>query len=69
MKEGDLAGPIRSPFGYHILRATRVIAAELPALNEVKPQLEMRLRQQKYQKALKVWIEELKSSAFIERRL
>ena len=69
MKEGDLAGPIRSPFGYHILRATRVIAAQLPALNEVKPQLEMRLRQQKYQEALKVWIEELKSSAFIERRL
>ena len=69
MKEGEFTGPIRSPFGYHILNATKVIAAELPSLDEVKPRLEMRLRQQKYQKALKIWIEELKSSAFIERRL
>ena len=69
MKEGELNGPVRSPFGYHILRATRVIAAPSPTLDEVKPKLEMRLRQQKYQKALKVWLEELKNSAFIERRL
>ena len=69
MSEGELRGPVRSPFGYHVLKVRRTITAPAPSFEEVKPKLEMTLRQQKYEQALKAWIEELKGSAFVERRL
>lgn len=69
LKQGELAGPVRSPFGYHILLAKKVSAQQAPSFEESKPRLEAQLRQNKYQSALQTWIEEMKESAFIERRL
>ena len=69
LKEGELAGPIKSPFGYHIILARELKSKAIPPLEEARPMLEARLRQEKYQRALKVWIEEMKAGAFIERRL
>lgn len=69
MSEGEIKGPVRSPFGYHILKVTQLTVKPLPSFEAIKPQLKEQLRQRKYQKALNAWIEELKGSAFIERRL
>ena len=69
LKSGELAGPVRSPFGYHVLLAKNVKAQKPPSFEESRPRLEAKLRQEKYQKALKTWIEEMKDNAFIERRL
>lgn len=69
LKEGEFGGPVRSPFGYHILYASKVSAQQPPSYEESRPRLEAQLRQTKYQKALKEWIEDMKKSAFIERRL
>ncbi len=69
LKQGELAGPVRSPFGYHIVLAKKISAQEPPTFEESRPRLEGQLRQEKYQRSLKEWIEEMKSSAFIERRL
>ena len=69
LKQGELAGPVRSPFGYHVVLAKKVSAQEPPSFEQSRPRLEAQLRQSKYQSALKTWIEEMKESAFIERRL
>ena len=69
LKEGELGGPVRSPFGYHILYASKMSAQQPPSFKDSRPRLEAQLRQTKYQKALKEWIESMKKSAFIERRL
>jgi peptidyl-prolyl cis-trans isomerase SurA len=69
LKQGELGGPIRSPFGYHVLYATKVSAQLPPSFEASRQRLEAQLRQNKYQRALKDWIEEMKKSAFIERRL
>ena len=69
LKEGELGGPVRSPFGYHVLYASKVSAQQPPSFEDSRPRLEAQLRQTKYQKALKNWIEDMKKSAFIERRL
>ncbi len=69
LKEGELGGPIRSPFGYHILKVKKLSTQAPPSYESSRQALEMQVRQSKYQKALKTWIEDMKKSAFIERRL
>lgn len=69
LKEGELGGPVRSPFGYHVLKVKKLSTQAPPSFADSRQALEMQLRQSKYQKALKEWIDEMKKSAFIERRL
>ncbi len=48
--------PVKSQFGWHIIRVDDVRQAKLPALEEVKPQIAQQMQQQKmaeYQKALR----------------
>jgi peptidyl-prolyl cis-trans isomerase C len=48
--------PVKSQFGYHIIRVDDVRDAKLPALEEVKPQISQQLQQQKlsgYQEGLR----------------
>ncbi len=48
--------PVKSQFGWHIIRVDDVRQAQLPALEEVKPQIAQQMQQQKmadYQKSLR----------------
>ena len=48
--------PVKSQFGYHVIRLDDVRQAELPKLEEVKPQIAQQLQQQmmaKYQDELR----------------
>jgi len=66
---GELAGPIRTAFGYHVIKVTRVATQAPPSFEQLRPQLEGQLRQQRFQSALKEWLEKLKQGAFIEKKL
>ncbi|WP_119157579.1 peptidylprolyl isomerase [Caldimonas tepidiphila] len=39
--------PVKSQFGFHVIRVDDVRQAQLPSLEEVKPQIEQRLQQEK----------------------
>ena len=39
--------PVKSQFGFHIIRVDDVREAQLPKLEEVKPQISQQLQQQK----------------------
>jgi peptidyl-prolyl cis-trans isomerase C len=54
--------PVKSQFGYHIIRLDDVRQAELPKLEDVKPQVAQQLQQQKLAK----YQEELRSKAKVE---
>lgn len=54
--------PVKSQFGYHIIRLDDVRDAQLPKLDDVKPQVSQQLQQQKLSK----YQEELRSKAKIE---
>jgi peptidyl-prolyl cis-trans isomerase C len=41
---------VKSQFGYHIIQVDDVRAAQFPPIDEVKPQLQQRLAQQKLAK-------------------
>jgi peptidyl-prolyl cis-trans isomerase C len=48
--------PVKSQFGFHIIRVDDVRDAQLPKLEEVKPQISQQLQQQKlstYQEGLR----------------
>ena len=54
--------PVKSQFGYHIIRLDDVRQAELPKLEEVKPQVAQQLQQQKLAK----FQEDLRTKAKVE---
>jgi peptidyl-prolyl cis-trans isomerase C len=56
------AVPVKSQFGYHIIRVDDVRTAQLPKFEEVKPQISQQLTQQKLAK----FQEELRAKAKVE---
>ena len=63
LKKGETTpAPIKSQFGYHIIRLDDVRQAQLPKVEEVKPQITQQLQQQRLQK----YQEDLRAAAKIE---
>ncbi|CAN5731505.1 peptidylprolyl isomerase [soil metagenome] len=54
--------PVKTQFGYHIIRVDEIRATQLPKLEEVKPQVLQQLQQQKLQK----FQEDLRAKAKVE---
>jgi peptidyl-prolyl cis-trans isomerase C len=54
--------PVKSQFGFHVIRLDDVRDAQLPKLEEVKPQIAQQLQQQKLAK----FQEDLRAKAKIE---
>ena len=54
--------PVKSQFGYHIIRVDDIRSAQLPAFEEVKPQIAQQMQQQK----LAAFQEDLRKKAKIE---
>ncbi|ABM37141.1 PpiC-type peptidyl-prolyl cis-trans isomerase [Polaromonas naphthalenivorans CJ2] len=54
--------PVKSQFGYHVIRVDDIRSAKLPAFEEVKPQIAQQMQQQK----LAAFQEELRKKAKVE---
>ena len=63
LKKGETtAAPVKSQFGYHIIRLDDVRDAQLPKFDDVKPQITQQLQQQK----LSTFQQELRAKAKVE---
>lgn len=63
LKKGETtSAPVKSQFGYHIIRVDDIRQAQLPKIEEVKPQIVQQLQQQRLQK----YQEELRAKAKVE---
>jgi len=63
LKKGEMTpAPVKSQFGYHIIRVDDIRQAQLPKVEEVKPQIVQQLQQQRLQK----YQEELRAKAKVE---
>ena len=63
LKAGEMTQePVKSQFGFHVIRVDEIRQAQLPKLEEVKPQITQQLQQQKLQK----YQEELRAKAKVE---
>ena len=47
MKKGDVSGPVKSSFGYHIIKVEDVRKVTAPTFNEVKDQIKGKLQEKK----------------------
>lgn len=63
MKAGEVAGPIKTQFGYHLILLEETRESAPPALDAVRPQIENQLRQA----ALEAKLAELRGTAKVER--
>lgn len=53
LKKGEYTKePVQTQFGWHVIRLDDVRALQVPAFNELKPQLQQRLQQQSVQKII-----------------
>src|SRR5205823_203439 len=63
LKKGETTQvPVKSQFGWHVIRVTDIRDAKLPAFDEVKPQIAQQLQQQK----LAQFQDSLRKSAKVE---
>ncbi|MBT2324056.1 peptidylprolyl isomerase [Variovorax paradoxus] len=63
LKKGEMtSAPVKSQFGYHIIRVDDIRQAQLPKIEDVKPQIVQQLQQQRLQK----YQEELRAKAKVE---
>jgi peptidyl-prolyl cis-trans isomerase C len=63
LKKGEYTKePVKTQFGWHVIRLDDIRALKVPAFNELKPQLQQRLQQQAIQKT----VADLRSAAKID---
>lgn len=62
MKKGDVAGPIQTQFGWHLIKLNDTRESAAPPLDQVRPQIEQQLRQQAFQAEL----EKLRAASKVE---
>ncbi len=64
MKPGEVRGPVRTQFGYHILRLDEIQPAKQKALQDVRAELEAEYRKQEAEKVFGERQEQLADKAF-----
>ena len=63
-KKGEIVGPVRSEFGYHIIRVTDVKPAKVRSLAEATPEIEANMKKVKAQAAFADAVEQLNNLVY-----
>jgi parvulin-like peptidyl-prolyl isomerase len=69
MKKGDISNPVRSQFGYHVIKVTDRKGAEVVTLEKAKPQLMAYLKQQKRQAEIQKIVQGIRAQAEVKINL
>lgn len=64
LKTGEISEPVKTEFGFHIIKLNAVAAADVKSLEEMKPQLEADVRNQKAEVEFAELQQELSNVAF-----
>lgn len=69
MKKGDISAPVRSQFGYHVIKVTDRKGAEKVSFEQAKPQLLSFLQQQGKQEEIQKVIKDVRAKAEVKINL
>ena len=56
-KEGEIVGPVKTDFGYHLIQVTKIQPQEQKPLEEVRPDIEKQLKQQQQAATFQDWVQ------------
>ena len=66
LEEGGVSEPVRTNFGWHVLKVEEKRAVAAASYDEMRPKLEAKLGQEKTEKALEQYVAELRQKANVE---
>ena len=69
LKEGEVSEPVRTQFGWHVLKVEEKRAVDVAPFEQVRPELETRLKMQKTEKYVEQYVQELRQKAAVETKL
>lgn len=69
MKRGEVAGPIETPLGYHIVKVLDRKSMEEGIPESTKAEIRETLHNQKVEKYLEEWLTDVKGNSYIDRKI
>ncbi len=69
LKEGEVSDPVRTQFGWHVLKVEERRVVDVAPFEQVKDELETRLKMQKTEKFVEQYVRELRQKASVEVKL
>ena len=69
LKEGEVSDPVRTDFGWHVIKVMERRAVDVPKYEALKDQLEEKLRREKTEKFVEQYVQELRQKAVVQVKL
>lgn len=66
LKKGEVEGPVRTQYGFHIIKVTDRITPKAAPYDEVEEEVMAMLRRELFERKRDKWMERLRSQAYIE---
>jgi len=69
LKEGEVSDPVRTDFGWHVIKVMERRPVDVPKYDALKDQLEEKLRREKTEKFVEQYVQELRQKAVVQVKL
>lgn len=69
LKEGEVSEPVRTQFGWHVLKVEEKRSVDVAPFEQVKGELENKLKMQKTEKYVEQYVQELRQKASVDVKI
>jgi len=69
LKSGEVSDPVRTQFGWHVLKLEEIRKLGMKPLAELRPEIEERLRRQQAERLTSQYMETLRNAAVVEKKI